>query len=117
MSSSTEGRLDLNSRVHSVISFRTTRNHDEPIFLVSREGTTFPVGEQLARQCSPYFDCLLGSHMSEAGKLPEPLSPLVASFSLAFVFGRDAKRKRDLMDLRFFGDMHCLDGIRHAFPL
>jgi hypothetical protein len=43
-------------------------SHEESVFLVSREGTKFPVSEEVARQSSPYFLGLLESCMSEAGK-------------------------------------------------
>ncbi len=45
---------------------------NETIFLVSKEGTKFPVNEALCMDSSPYFQRLLKSGMLEAGKLHEP---------------------------------------------
>jgi hypothetical protein len=70
---------------HAVISAGVC-SCEESILLVSREGKQFPVNEQLARRCSPYFDGLLENPMLEAGKFctGEPRSnlPLMTLLSL-----------------------------------
>ncbi len=63
MSSPTEDGLD----VHSVFS-AVACSSEESIFLVSLEGSRYPVNEQLARDCTHYFDTVLENPMSEAGK-------------------------------------------------
>ncbi len=63
MSSPTEDGLD----VHSVFS-AVVCSSEESIFLVCCEGKRYPVNELLARNCTPYFDAVLGNPMSEAGK-------------------------------------------------
>jgi hypothetical protein len=58
-----EGQPDWNSVISAWVF-----SCDETIFLVSKEGTKFPVNQHIATDCSPYFQGLLTSGMLEAGK-------------------------------------------------